>query len=429
MADYLDGSSPLRPSSMLAQVLHGGGGRRACLLQDALIEQAFTYAFPVYEMMRVRWAYVEDPRNPGSTSVNQIAHGRTLIDHTRRVVTTPNNDTLYSRTILDLSAGPVGIHVPDTNGRYYSLALYDIYSNGFAYIGRRLTGTREGDFVVVSRILVDGEADLAAARAVQDGVRVAPLGAGASARPRGIAPLAGDAANFVEIANQALRLNGAPAYEKPLLKRFAAVGICGAECSWDVLSEAVQARWRERFPALMASLKQPLAGNAVKPVNGWYYNPPQIGNFGTDWGYRAVVALNALLAMEPAEAVYPLAETDDQGSPLSGEHRYQLRLPAGGVPVDAFCSLSMYELMSDGRLFFSDNPIRRCAIGDRTKGLARNADGSIDLWLQHDSPGRELEANWLPAPAGQFKLVLRGDQPRVELLESRFRVPGIERVD
>jgi len=89
----------------------------------------------------------------------------------------------------------------------------------------------------------------------------------------------------------------------------------------------------------------------------------------------------------------------------------------------------MYELMSDGRLFFSDNPIRRCAIGDRTKGLARNADGSIDLWLQHDSPGRELEANWLPAPAGQFKLVLRGDQPRVELLESRFRVPGIERVD
>src|SRR5450755_763081 len=192
--------------------------------RDALIEQAFTYAFPVYEMMRVRWSYVEDPNNPARTGVNQIAHGRALIDHTRRVVTTPNNDTLYSRTILDLSVGPVSIHVPDTNGRYYSLALYDIYSNGFAYIGRRLTGTREGDFVVVgpdwaeelpvanarvirspcndvlmlTRILVDGEADLAAARAVQDGVRVAPLRAEASARPRGIAPVAGDAATFVE---------------------------------------------------------------------------------------------------------------------------------------------------------------------------------------------------------------------------------------
>jgi hypothetical protein len=422
---------------------------------DTLIEQAFTYAFPVYEMMRVRWSYVEDPNNPGRTGVNQIAHGRALIDHTRRVVTTPNNDTLYSRTILDLSAGPVGIHVPDTNGRYYSLALYDIYSNGFAYIGRRLTGTREGDFVVVgpdwaeelpvanarvirspcndvlmlTRILVDGEADLAAARAVQDGVRVAPLRAEPSARPRGIAPVAGDAATFVEVVNQALRLNGAPAYEKPLLKRFAAVGICGAGCSWGALPEAVQARWRERFPALMAALKQPLAGSAAKPVDGWYYNPPQIGNFGTDYGYRAVVALNALLAMEPAEAVYPLAETDAQGSPLSGEHRYRLRIPAGGVPVDAFWSLSMYELMPDGRLFFADNPIRRYAIGDRTKGLAKNADGSIDLWLQHDSPGPAKEANWLPAPAGRFKVVLRGYQPRAELLESRFRVPGVERVD
>jgi hypothetical protein len=420
---------------------------------DALIEQAFTYAFPIYEMMRVRWSYVEDPRNPARTGVNQIVHGRTLIDHTRRVVTTPNNDTLYSRTILDLSVGPVSIHVPDTNGRYYSLALYDIFSNGFAYIGRRLTGTREGDFVVVgpdwtqelpanarvirspcndvlllTRILVEGEVDLAAARAIQEGVRVAPLRREPSGRVKGIVPVAGDPATFVEVVNQALRLNGVPAYEKPLLKRFAAVGVCGAECSWDTMPEAVQALWRERFPAMLASLKKPLAGDA-KPVDGWYYNPPQIGNFGTDYAYRAIVALNALLAMEPAEAVYPMAETDTKGGPLTGEHRYRLQLPTGGMPVDAFWSLSMYELMPDGRLFFADNPIRRYAIGDRSKGLTRNPDGSIDLWLQHASPGPTMEANWLPAPAGRFKVVLRGYQPRVELLDSRFRIPGVERVD
>ena len=420
---------------------------------DALIEQAFTYAFPIYEMMRVRWSYVDDPASPARTGVNGIAHGRTLIDHTRRVVTTPNNDTLYSRTVLDLTVGPVGVHVPDTNGRYYSLAFYDVFSNAFAYVGRRLTGTREGDVVVVgpdwtqelppgarvirapcndvlmlTRILVDGEEDLPAARAAQDGVRVAPLRPEASTRPKGIRPVAGDAANFVEVVNQALRLNAVPGYEQPLLKRFAAAGICGGGCSWDALPREVQARWHERFPALLAALKKPLAGDAA-PVDGWYYNPPQIGNFGTDYAYRAVVALNALLAMEPAEAVYPLAETDARGEQLSGERRYRLHIPPSGVPVDAFWSLSMYELMPDGRLFFVDNPIRRYAIGDRTRGLAKNADGSIDVYLQHSSPGPATESNWLPAPAGRFKLVLRGYQPRVELLDGRFRIPAVQRID
>jgi hypothetical protein len=420
---------------------------------DALIEQAFTYAFPIYEMMRLRWSYVEDPGNPASTGVNRIAHGRTLVDHTRRVVTTPNNDTLYSRTILDLSASPVGIHVPDTNGRYYSLAFYDVFSNGFAYVGRRLTGTREGDFIIVgpdwtqelpsrarvirapsndvlvlTRILVDGEDDLAAARAVQDGVRIAPLRPEPSVRPKGVRPVGGEVANFVEVVNQALRLNAVPPYEQPLLKRYAAVGICGAPCSWDALPPAVQARWRERFPALLAALKKPLAGDSAA-VDGWYYNPPQIGNFGTDYAYRAIVALNALLAMEPAEAVYPMAEADARGEPLTGERHYRLHLPPGGVPVDAFWSLSMYELMPDGRLFFTDNPIRRYAIGDRTRGLARNADGSIDLWLQHASPGPTKESNWLPAPAGRFKVVLRGYQPRVEVLDGRFRIPAVQRID
>ncbi len=194
--------------------------------------------------------------------------------------------------------------------------------------------------------------------------------------------------------NQALRLNGVAAYEKALLKRFSA-GVCGAECSWDALPTAAQAQWREHFPASFAALKKPLAGDA-KPVDGWYYNPPQIGNFGTDYEYRAIVALNALLAMEPAEAVYPMAETDAQGDPLSGEHRYRLRLPAGGVPVDAFWSLSMYELMPEGRLFFADNPLRRYGIGDRSKGLTRNPDGSLDLWLQRASPGADQGSELAP---------------------------------
>ena len=421
--------------------------------QDALIEQAFTYGFPVYEMMRVRFSYLEDPKNPARLDVNGIAHGRALVDPTRRVVTTPNNDTLYSRTILDLSVGPVSVHVPDTQGRYYSLAFYDIFSNAFAYVGRRTTGTREGSFVVVgpgwngelpanarvirapchdvlvlTRVLVDGEADLPSAHAVQDGVRIAPLRQEASKRPRGIAPLAGDPATFIAVVNQALGWNGVPSYEQPLVKRLAAVGVCGTECSWAALPRELQERWRQRFPGLLASLRKPIAGDA-KPVDGWYYNPPQIGNFGTDYAYRATVALSALLAMEPAEAVYPMADADTKGRALVGDHRYRLHVPASGVPVDAFWSLSMYELTPDGRAYFTDNPIRRYAIGDRTRGLARNPDGSIDLWLQHAPPGKETETNWLPAPTGRFIVVLRGYQPRAEFLDSRFRLPGIERVE
>jgi hypothetical protein len=417
------------------------------------LERAFIYAFPIYEMMRVRWNYIEDPNNPLRSGVNEIAHGRTLIDHTRRVVTTPNNDTVYSRTILDLSVGPVQIHVPDTNGRYYSLAFYDIFTNNFAYIGRRLTGTREGTYLVVgphwngtiptpsrvirapsndvlvlTRILVDGEADLPAAQAVQDGMRVAATRKEASARPAGIVPTPGDPAAFVAVVNQALSINDVPSYEQPLLKEFAEVGVCGSGCSWDRLPETIRARWKERFPAMLASLKKPLAGD-TKPVDGWYYNPPQIGNFGTDYGYRAIVALNALLAMEPAEAVYPSAETDNRGDFLTGAHRYRLLIPVGGIPVDAFWSLSMYELMPDGRLFFLENPIKRYAIGDRTRGLKKNADGSIDILIQQDSPGSDKESNWLPAPKEQFKMVLRGYQPKAEMIDYRFRIPGVERVD
>lgn len=418
-----------------------------------VMEQAFTYAFPIYEMMRLRWAYVEDPASPTRGGVNQIAHGRELIDYRRRTVTTPNNDTLYSRTILDLSSGPVQVHVPDTNGRYYSLAFYDVFSNNFANIGRRLTGTREGDFIVVgprwqgelpegariirspnddvlvlTRILVDGPADLPAARALQDGVRIQALTQQASKRPQGVAPAPNDAGRFVAVVNQALALNDAPPFEKPLLDRFSAVGICGKECSWEALPQNVRDEWIRRFPAMLASLKKPIAGDA-KPVNGWYYNPPQIGNFGTDYNYRAVVALNALLALERVEAVYPSAETDTRGDPFTGQRKYRLHIPPGGIPTDAFWSLSMYELMEDGRLFFAANPIDRYAIGDRTSGLKKNPDGSVDIMIQHDAPGADQMPNWLPAPGGAFRMVLRAYQPKSDVIDYRFRIPGVECID
>ena len=143
----------------------------------------------------------------------------------------------------------------------------------------------------------------------------------------------------------------------------------------------------------------------------------------------AAVALGGLAALPPVEAIYPMREADDAGLPLDGRHRYRVRVGAAGVPCDAFWSLTVYERHPDGRLFFVDNPIDRYALGDRTPGLVRGADGSIDLWLQRDPPtDPAARANWLPAAAGPMTLALRAYLPRPALREGRAALPSVERL-
>jgi hypothetical protein len=117
---------------------------------------------------------------------------------------------------------------------------------------------------------------------------------------------------------------------------------------------------------------------------------------------------------------------DAQGEALDGRYRYRLHLPPGGVPADAFWSLSLYLLERDGRAYFCDNPLRRYAIGNRSAGLKANADGSLDILIQHQPPADS--GNWLPAPPGAFRVTMRAYQPRRELLDGSFRYPGIERL-
>jgi hypothetical protein len=138
------------------------------------------------------------------------------------------------------------------------------------------------------------------------------------------------------------------------------------------------------------------------------------------------VALGGLLALTREEAIYGTAVTDSAGRALDASHRYRLHVPAH-LPIDAFWSISSYEVEPDGRLYFFDNPLRRYAIGDRTSGLKRNADGSIDILVQRDPPASDQTANWLPvAPSGQGRLTLRLYQPRAEILDGRFAFPALE---
>jgi hypothetical protein len=445
-------------STLLAPVAHAAAD------EDALIRRAFVYAFPIHEMGRLLLGGA--PAAAGAPFV----HRRTLASPADRGVTTPNNDTLYSTARLNLAAGPVKLTVPDTQGRYYAVAFIDAATDNFATVGQRTTGTRAGDFIVVGpdwisplpdgarvirapgndvlvllRIGVRGPSDVAAVQRLQDGflltampsagiAAVAPASSAASApAATAAAPVArpdqpATAERFLAIVNRMLARNPPPSYERVLLERFAAVGVCGAGCGWDALPPPVQARWNALLPDMMAQLQRRAHDSAQQP-NGWSAPRPTIGNFGTDYEARAEVALTGLLALEPAEAMYFTARQDGAHHPLTGTHVYRLHLPPGSIPVEGFWSLTMYEQNFDGRLYLVNNPIDRYAIGDRTPGLRRNRDGSIDIWIQRAEPGRSRRDNWLPAPPGPFVLTLRAYEPRLALRDGRFVLPPVESVE
>jgi hypothetical protein len=430
---------------------------RASADDDALIRRAFVYAFPIHEMGRLLLGGAH-------STTPQFVHRRTLASPGDRAVTTPNNDTLYSSARLNLAAGPVKLTVPDTQGRYYSVAFVDAATDNFAMLGQRTTGTRAGDFLIVGpdwvsplpdgarvirapgndvlvllRIVVQGPADVAAVQRLQDGFTLAsvpsPAVAAAPASAPAVAPAAAAAApqpaaaeRFLSIVNRMLARNPPPSYERVLLERFASVGVCGAGCSWDALAPQVQARWNAMLPDMMAQLQRRANDHAQHP-NGWSAPGATIGNFGTDYELRAEVALTGLLALEPAEAMYFTAREDGAHHALTGTHVYRLHLPPGAIPVDGFWSLTMYEQDFDGRLALVNNPIDRYAIGDRTPGLRRNRDGSVDIWIQRAEPGGARRANWLPAPPGPFVLTLRAYEPRLALRDGRFVLPPLEAVE
>ena len=429
-------------AAMLAFGLHNATA--ADSNSATLIAKAYEYGFPIFEHARLVYQYSYSSANPQRVPVNSFGHRRQLVDHTARAVTTPNNDTLYSSTVIDLSAGPVRLDVPDFGSRYYSIAFLDAYTNNFAYLGTRVNGGKAGSYRIASpdwreqprdgvplirapshhiiaivRIVIDGAADYDAVHRLQDKLMLTPT-VSTPSQPEPIRPVPGDAENFVAVVNQVLRDDPPPAADLPILRELASVGIgSGAP----PLTPAQRLLWTQNFAAVRAALAAKEIGTQIR---GWIYAPPNIGNFGTDYRTRALVALRGIWANVPSEMHYALSVTDGNGAPLDGDRNYRLHLPAGTPPTDGFWSISIYEATKEGGLFFGDNPIHRYAIGDRTGGLVRNADGSLDILIQKDRPGAERQANWLPIPAKNFALVARAYLPRTALLEGRFRYPGLE---
>lgn len=430
-------------------VVRVSDGAAATTLEQR-VDAAFEATFPLYEMARARFNAMVNPLNPAPSPVNGTpVHRRGLIDHTARDVTTPNNDTLYSATWLDLHATPVGLRVPRVDaGRYWSVALLDIFTNNFAILGRehdgegpvevtvvgpgwngptppgRVLRSPSNDVQVVGRFLVDGPADLPAVHALQDGFRVEPLDGRARPLPQWVPVVRStDPENYLAVVNEMLARNPVPAAEAALFDSWSDLGIGGGAYAFVRTKPEVQAAWRARLPQLHEGLREGLKRGA-RNVAGWSVPSPEVGDFGTHYPLRAAVAFGGLSALPSREAMYLNLESDPaSGQPLTGARRYRLVVP----PIEArgFWSLSMYEKDGDGRMFFAANPIGRYSVGDRTPGLQRRPDGTIELLLQHEPPADRR--NWLPTPAGTWAITLRIYLPSEAMRRGEAPLPRLDR--
>jgi hypothetical protein len=382
-----------------------------------------------------------------------------------REVVRPNFDTLYSSAWLDLTQEPMIVSAPDTDGRYYLLPILDMWSDVFAVPGKRTSGTGAAHFGIVpsgwtgtlpdgvqrieaptpqlwmiGRTQTNGPADYAAVNQVQDGYRITPLSQwGQTIQPVPVAidptvdmttpPLTQvntlTAAQYFSYGADLMKLHPPHITDWSTIARLGRLGLVpGQSFDLDQATPAVQAGLEQ---AVVDGLKLMYAKlpTLARIVNGWQMNTDTMGVYGDYYLKRAIVAMVGLGANQPQDAIYPLNVADADGQPMDGSKAYVLHFDQATLPpVEAFWSITMYD--ADG--FQVANALNRFAIGDRD-ALTYNADGSVDLYIQSQSPGADRESNWLPAPAqGLLGLTMRLYAPKAEALDGRWAPPAVKRV-
>lgn len=405
--------------------------------------EAFIYCLPLIEMAAARDRMLHDKGSGQPAGINAFKPTRQLVGPKNRTITTPNNDTLYSNAWLDLTKGAVTLTIPPSADRYVSVAVLNMYSDNDAILGTRTTGNQGGRYTLVgpgqpgsgpgvvrvatphawvlARILNDGPADLAAAHQVQDGfVLKGPSGA----EPPVYATRKAPWRDYFGSAQRLLASDPPPATDGLVLRRMAGLGL-HPRGAFDP-SRLDAAAVGEIEAGLAEAMPAALRASAPNVVQGWTYPKSDIGAFGQDYDFRATVAVGGLAALTPHEAMY-LRPVGDKGPGSALNGAYRLSFAVGKLPpVESFWSITMYEATSDGQFFLTENALNRYSIGDRTAGLKKNADGSLDIWIGRADPGGEKTANWLPAPAkGPFSISLRAYLPKSDLLDGRWRAPQL----
>jgi len=434
---------------------------------DGIATLAYIWGFPLISIDR-QFNFMTSPNippGPGRGPANSISCFTSLANANFTDIVNANSDTLYCSAQLNLKNEPVVVVVPPISDRYYVFQFMDAYTNNYAYVGQRATGTAGGTYLVagpdwngqvpegmtkiwtptnlawlLNRILVKGPADVPNVNAIQDKIIVKPLSDFQANTTLSPAPVTETTSKDIPIGPQPSLIAptgikifdeiGAAMIGNPLnppdpvlVTKLASIGIGPGKVpsteANDTIKAALQAGITEGQKMINARVT-----NLGPVVNGWL-TAPQAGVYGTDYLFRAAVAQFGIGVNTAQEAYLPVTFTDSQGKSLSGNSSYLIHFDKGQTPpVDAFWSITMY----DDKVLLVDNPINRYSIGTYTQGLKNNTDGSLDIYIQNTSPGADKESNWLPSAKGAFSLTLRLYLPQPQILNGTWQLPLVQNV-
>jgi hypothetical protein len=434
----------------------------------AIATDAYIYGYPLVTMEYTR-RVLTNVAEPSALKapMGQLARARAYPNAAFRDVTAPNADTLYTSGWLDLAKEPYVLSIPDAHGRYYLFPMLDAWTTVFQVPGKRTTGTGPQTYAItgpgwsgtlpadvteyksptdmvwiLGRIYCTGTPeDYAAVHEMQDKITLVPLSS--YGKPYTPPPAtidsnidiktavrdqvnALDVTTYFNLMAQLMKDNPPTAEDGPMVASLAKIGIVPGQ-PFDLTKLSPDAQNALKGIPKDAAIK--IMGHfkdVGKKENGWTFFT-KTGIYGTDYLNRAFVTAIGLGANRPQDAVYPTSEVDADGKPYSGANKYVMHFDKGATPpVDGFWSLTMY----DAGYFFVDNPLNRYTLSARNK-LKHNPDGSIDLYLQHENPGKARESNWLPAPADKFILMLRLYWPKEtppSILDATWTIPAAKQV-
>jgi len=411
----------------------------------AIGTDAYIYGYPLVTVEMTRRVVTNVASPVGlHAPMGQFGNAREYPTAAFKDVTAPNADTLYSSAFLDLSKEPYVLSIPNAKGRYYLMPMLDGWTTVFQVPGKRTTGTKAQKYAItgpgwsgtlpdgmtkyksptnmvwiIGRIYCTGApADYKAVHAMQDELSLVPL----SAYGKPYTPPPGtvdpsidmktpvrdqvnalDAGAYFKVLASLMKDNPPTPEDAPIVARMAKIGLVpGQDFDASKLDPAVA----QALADVPKTAQQKIAAykaQAGRMANGWVIFG-KTGLYGTDYLDRATVTWYGLGANRPQDAVYPTSELNADGKPYEGTNKYVIHFDKDEPipPVNGFWSLTMY----DAQYFFVANPLNRYTLSQRNK-FKRNADGSVDLYIQNESPGGAKTANWLPAPNGRFVLMFR----------------------
>src|SRR5262249_22734858 len=443
----------------------------------AIAVEAYLYFYPLVTMDLTRRQMTNAPagKELGFGPQNTFNNVPVYPSASDRVVVRPNFDTLYSIAWLDLTKEPVIISVPDTKGRYYLLPMLDMWTDVFASPGWRTTGTEAQHFLVapagwrpdlvdrfidefrlpretqrinaptsqvwiIGRTKTDGPHDYDAVHEIQAGFKITPLSewgrtpraAEVKADPsvdmvtppkKQIDSMSGE--KFFTYAAELLKVTKPHLTDQPIIAQLERIGIePGKNFSIEKASPIVR-RALEAAPARAQKLMEWKLPTLARVTNHWVMNTDTMGVYGNYYVKRAIIAQQGLGANLPEDAVYPLNLADQTGRSLDGANKYVLHFDKTALPpVDAFWSVTLYDPAG----YQVANPLNRFAVSSWMP-FEYDPDGSLSLYFQNEAPGKDKEANWLPAPKGAFNLMMRLYAPRSEVLTGKWNPPPVTKTE